>query len=72
MGTNKDTTKISFNGVDYIKFKDSVFVEDLYDNKNNTLTILARININNWQGHESVQCFIEDYEFNTDMGKYDF
>ena len=72
MGQNKDSIKISYNGIDYVKFKDNDFIEKVFNNRMNELTILARININEWQGKKSLQCFISDYEFITPSNKYDF
>ena len=72
MGANKDSMKISFNGIDYVRFKDSDFVESVFNNRAKNLTILARLNINEWGGRKSLQCFIDDYEFEEDEHKYDF
>ena len=72
MGTNKDSMKISFNGIDYVRFKDLDFVESVFNNRMKNLTILARLNINEWGGRTSLQCFIDDYEFEKDEHKYDF
>lgn len=72
MGANKDSIKISFNGVDYVHFKDSDFIDQIMDNRTKTLTVLARININEWMGHTSLQCFIDDYTLEEDSHKYDF
>ena len=72
MGANKDSMKISFNGIDYVHFKDLDFVEEIFNNRAKNLNILARLNINEWNGKESIQCFIDDYEFVDDSHKYDF
>ena len=72
MGANKDSMKISFNGIDYVRFKDLDFVESVFNNRAKKLTILARLNINEWGGRTSLQCFIDDYEFEEDEHKYDF
>ena len=72
MGANKDSMKISFNGIDYVRFKDLDFVESVFNNRAKNLTILARLNINEWGGRTSLQCFIDDYEFEEDEHKYDF
>ena len=72
MGQNKDSIKISYNGIDYVRFKDSDFIEEITNNRIKKLTILARLNINEWQGRKTLQCFIEDYELCEDMHKYDF
>lgn len=73
MGTNKDSMKISFNGVDYVKFKDVDFIQDVMENRMKKLTVLARPNLNTFMGKTSIQCLISDYEFeDDDSSKYDF
>ena len=39
MGANKDSMKISYNDVDYVKFKDADFVQEVFDNRMKRLTI---------------------------------
>ena len=72
MGTNKDSMKISYNGIDYVKFKDEDFIEEIMNNRTKKLTIYGRANLNEWMGKKSVQCFITDYELCEDNSKYDF
>lgn len=72
MGTNKDSIKISYNGIDYVKFKDTDFIEEVMNNRTKTLTIYGRANLNEWMGKKSVQVFITDYELKEDNSKYDF
>ena len=72
MGTNKDSIKISYNGIDYVKFKDLKFIEDLMNNRTKKLTIYGRANLNEWMGKKSIQVFITDYELIEDTSKYDF
>lgn len=72
MGANKDSIKINFNNIDYIHFKDLNFIEDLQLNRDKKLAILARPNLNNFNGKVSIQCFIDDYVFEEDNNKYDF
>ena len=72
MGTNKDSIKISYNGIDYVRFKDLDFINDVINDRLKKLTVLARLNINEWQGQRSLQCFIDDYELNDNSHKYDF
>jgi len=71
MGTNKDSVKISYNGIDYVRFKDDEFAM-LTTDKNNDLTVYGRVNINYFAGRYSTQIFIDDYEFNVSSSKYDF
>lgn len=72
MGTNKDSVKISYNGVDYVRFKDLDFVEQLINNKDCSLTIYGRANLNRFMGRTSLQVLCDDYQFNENLSKYDF
>lgn len=72
MGTNKDSMKISYNGIDYVRFKDRDFVEKILDNRAKKLTVYGRANLNEWMGKQSVQVFINDYELVEDTSKYEF
>ena len=72
MGTNKDSVKISYNGIDYVKFKDTKFIEEISANRQKRLTVYGRANLNEWMGKKSVQVFITDYELTEDTSKYDF
>ena len=72
MGTNKDSIKISFNGIDYIKFKDIDFIEKVTANRTKSLTIYGRANLNSYAGKTNIQMFIDDYEFIVDSSKYEF
>ena len=72
MGTNKDSMKISYNGIDYVKFKDADFVEEITNNRAKTITVYGRPNLNEWMGKKSVQVFITDYELMEDNSKYEF
>ena len=72
MGTNKDSVKISYNGIDYVKFKDTDFIEEVMNDRMKKLTVYGRANLNDWMGKKSVQVFITDYELVEDNSKYDF
>ena len=72
MGASKDSIKISYNGIDYVKFKDTDFIEEVMNNRTKKLTVYGRANLNSWMGKESVQVFITDYELVEDNSKYDF
>ena len=54
MGANKDSIRISYNNIDYIRFKDEDFIEKVLAHPQSTITIYARGNINNFNGKESV------------------
>lgn len=62
MGANKDSTKLTYNGIDYVRFKDLNFVADILENKEKQLNLLITLNINNYNGRQSIQGFVKDYE----------
>ena len=72
MGANKDSMKISCNGIDYVRFKDMDFVEAVMNNRTDKLTVYGRANLNTFAGRTSIQVFIDDYELVKDENKYDF
>ena len=72
MGANKDSMKISCNGVDYVRFKDIDFVDAVMNNRMDKLTVYGRANLNTFAGRTSIQVFIDDYELMEDNNKYDF
>lgn len=72
MGANKDSMKISYNGVDYVKFKDMDFVEAVMNNRTDKLIVYGRANLNTFAGRTSIQIFIDDYELVKDENKYEF
>ena len=44
------------------------------NNRQKKITIKGKFNLNNWQGHKSLQVFIEDYDFQEedDNSRFDF
>ena len=72
MGANKDSMKISCNGIDYVRFKDMDFVDSVMNNRTDKLTVYGRANLNTFAGRTSIQVFIDDYELVKDENKYDF
>jgi len=54
MGANKDSMKISYNGVDYVRFKDADFVNEVMNNRMKTLTVYGRANLNTFMGKTSI------------------
>lgn len=72
MGADRSSIKISYNGIDYVKFKDTDFIEEVMNNRMKKLTIYGRANLNEWMGKKSVQVFIDDYELVEDTSKYEF
>ena len=75
MGANKDSMKINFNNIDYVRFKDATFTEEVFSNRMKTLTVYGRVNLNTFAGRTTTQVFIDDYDFDDaqeDPHKYDF
>ena len=74
MGQNKDCMKISYNDIDYVKFKDLDFVDKITNNRMKRLTVYGRGSLNTFNGRTTVQVMIEDYELDdyTDEHRYDF
>jgi hypothetical protein len=72
MGANKDSIKVSYNGIDYVRFKDQTFAEAVQRDRTKMLTVYGRANLNEWMGKQSVQVFIDDYELVGDNSKYEF
>ena len=51
MGINKDTVKITKNGIAYMKFKAKDLIEELNKYNKIKMEIVGRANINEWGGH---------------------
>ena len=64
--------RIHENGIDYVKFKDLDFIDEVQNNRQKKLTVYGRLNLNEWGGRKSLQCFIDDYELKGNDSKYDF
>lgn len=72
MGTEKDSMRVTYNDINYIRFKDKDFVEKILSNRTKKLTVYGRPSLNEWMGKTTVQCVILDYELSEDESKYDF
>lgn len=72
MGPNKDSVKISYKNIDYVRFKDSNFASEIINHRMNKIKVYGRGNINTFNGVTSTQIFIDDYEFIIDSSKYEF
>lgn len=72
MGANNDTVKITDGDINYLKFKDLTFIEELQKNSGKRATFYGRVALNVWQGRVSLQYLVSDYEFTEDEHKYDF
>lgn len=63
IGKNKDTVKITKNGIAFMKFHAKDFINELEDKKNELkLNIVGRANMNEWAGTFTPQIFIDNYE----------
>jgi single-stranded-DNA-specific exonuclease len=65
MGKNKDTVKITINGIDYIKFRATELIEKLQSAPDMCrIEMVCKANINEWMGQCKPQMIIEDCEIN--------
>lgn len=60
MGADNSSVRITFGTVPCIKFKDSKLAEQIQENERNTITIIGRPQLNEWNGNVSVQ-LMADY-----------
>lgn len=67
-----DSIRISYNNIDYVKFRDPKFIEQIMSNRLKKLTVYGKAKLNEWMGKTSVQVFINDYELGEDTSKYEF
>ena len=67
MGANKDTLKITKNGIAYMKFHAKEMIEELNNCTDICMNIVGKPNINTWMGNTTSQIFIEDYEIIDDI-----
>lgn len=68
MGSNKDTLKITYNGIAYMMFRAKELINKIYDFPTNiiALDIVGRANLNEWRGVYTPQIFIDDYNIYDD------
>lgn len=66
MGKTKDTTKVAVNGISFIKFKDDKFTDLMTKYDFATITLVGRIQVNEWNGRKTPQVIIEDYVIEDD------
>ena len=70
MGKNKDTVKITINGIDYIKFRATELIEKLQSAPDTCyIEMVCKANINEWMGQCKPQMIIEDCEINLYKGE---
>lgn len=60
MGSNKDTLKIEYKGIAYMKFHAKDLIEEI--SNGNKIDIIGRANLNEWNGMVTPQIFIDAYE----------
>lgn len=63
MGKERNCIKISHNNVDYVRFKDEDFIQQVAEHRRGTVNLYVKFNLNTFCGRTSLQCFINDYEF---------
>lgn len=62
MGENKDSCKFTYNGIEYVRFKDSDFAQECKAYERGTITVYGKIKKNTWAGRTTPQILIDDYE----------
>lgn len=63
MGTNKDTIRIDYNGISYLKFRATDLINELQSTDEDLeIEVVGRANLNEWGGRYTPQLFIDDYE----------
>lgn len=62
IGKNKDTLKISKNGITYIKFFAKDLINEISKYNEMQLTIVGTANVNEWMGNVTPQILIKDID----------
>jgi hypothetical protein len=63
MGANKDTVRIDYCGMSYLKFRASDLIEEIQSRTEPfILEVVGRANLNEWCGRYTPQLFIDDYD----------
>lgn len=65
MGKNKDSVKISTDGIAFVRFKDEDFVEKVQKYNTGLLTVYGKTNLNEYIGEYTPQIIIEDYDISN-------
>ena len=73
MGKLSDTVKIEKNGIAYMWFKASDFIEELksFGQEDVTIEVVGRANLNTWMGNVTPQIFVTAYNIKK-APKYEF
>jgi len=67
MGARKDTLKITYGGIAYMKFHAKDMIEELTGKDEMNLEVIGRANLNEWGGRVTPQIFIDSYELVNDL-----
>lgn len=62
MGANKDSSKLYSNRVEFVRFKDSDFAQEVSSIRQGLITIYGELKKNTWRGRTTAQVLIRDYE----------
>ena len=61
MGANKDTVRIDYNGISFMKFRAGDLIQELNGGPIE-MEVVGRANLNEWGGRYTPQLFIDDYD----------
>lgn len=62
MGANKDSSKLYCNHVEFVRFKDSDFAQEVSGTRQGLITVYGELKKNTWRGRTTAQVLIKDYE----------
>ena len=61
MGADKSSAKWTHNGVEYVRFKDTDFIDEIQQYDRCEITVYGTIAVNEWAGKKTPQIRIEDW-----------
>ena len=67
MGKNNDSIKINKNNYSIVKFKDKNFIDEILKYDLSNLTLIGKVQINEWMGQKTPQIIVVDYEVKDDL-----
>lgn len=70
IGANKDTSKLIYNGVEYIHFKDADFVQEVSSCARGVITVYGSIKKNTWGNKVTPQLLIRDWEITDTSNEF--
>lgn len=70
MGTNKDTVKFTKNNVEFIRFKDPNFIDELKQYANFEITVYGKLSRNEFRGKVTGQFLIEDWDIKDTSNEF--